>query len=270
MDLADRIAVVTGGASGIGAALCHRFLDEGARAVVVADRDGEQAAKVADDLGGRARAISADVSIEADIEALVERTEDEVGAIDLFASNAGLGGGGGIAASDAVWDALWRVNVMAHVFAARAVIPRMLERGGGYLLSTASAAGLLTNLGNAPYTVTKHAAVALAEWLSITYGDEGIRVSCLCPMGVDTPMLRGVSADLAGRAASTQGVISPAEVADAVIDGLRDERFLIVPHPEVLEYEQRRAGDRERWLGGMRRLQATLRRTVDASDADAG
>lgn len=270
MELADRIAVVTGGASGIGAALCRRFLAEGARAVVVADRDGDQAAKVAGDLGERARAISADVGVEADVEALVDRTEGEVGPIDLFASNAGLAGGGGIGASDEVWEALWQVNVMAHVFAARAVIPRMLERSGGYLLSTASAAGLLTNLGNAPYSVTKHATVALAEWLSITYGDAGVGVSCLCPMGVDTPMLRGTPGELAGRSASTQGVISPAEVADAVIEGLRDERFLIVPHPEVIDFEQRRTADRDRWLAGMRRLQATLSGVTEATDADAG
>jgi NAD(P)-dependent dehydrogenase (short-subunit alcohol dehydrogenase family) len=269
MELADRVVVVTGGASGIGAALCRRFLAEGARAVVVADRDGEHAADVAGDLGERARAISADVGVEADIEALVDRTEDEIGPIDLFVSNAGLGGGGGIGAPDEVWEALWQVNVMAHVFAARAVVPRMVERGGGYLLSTASAAGLLTNLGNAPYSVTKHATVALAEWLAIAYGDAGIRVSCLCPMGVDTPMLRGAPGDLAGPSASTQGVISPADVADAVIDGLRDERFLILPHPEVVEFEQRRAADRDRWLAGLRRLQATLSGAIDG-DADAG
>jgi len=258
MELADRIAVVTGGASGIGAALCHRFIAEGARMVVVADRDGARAMAVAGELGERARAISADVGVEADIESLVERTEDEIGPIDLFVSNAGLGGGGGIEAPDEVWSALWQVNVMAHVFAARSVIPRMVDRGGGYLLSTASAAGLLTNLGNAPYTVTKHAAVALAEWLAITYGDAGIRVSCLCPMGVDTPMLRSASGDLAGRSAATQGILSPADVADAVIDGLREERFLIVPHPEVLDFERRRTADRDRWLTGMRRLQADL------------
>jgi NAD(P)-dependent dehydrogenase (short-subunit alcohol dehydrogenase family) len=261
MDLADRIVVVTGGASGIGRALCERFAMAGARTVVVVDRDAAGAAQVAAELGDQGRALSADVGVEADVQAVVERTEEEVGPIDLFASNAGLGGGGGIDAEDEVWAALWSVNVMAHVYAARAVLPRMVDRGGGYLLSTASAAGLLTNIGNAPYSVTKHGAVALAEWIAITYGDQGIKVSCLCPMGVDTPMLRGATTatdDLAAGAASTQGVIAPERVADVVIEGLRDERFLILPHAEVADYERRRAGERDRWLAGMRRLQATL------------
>jgi NAD(P)-dependent dehydrogenase (short-subunit alcohol dehydrogenase family) len=270
MELTDRIVVVTGGASGIGRALCERFAAAGARAVVVVDRDADGATRVADGLDGRGRAQSADVSVEADVRALVERTEQEVGPIDLFASNAGIGGGGGIDADDDVWSACWSVNVMAHVFAARVMIPRMVERGGGYLMSTASAAGLLTNLGNAPYSVTKHAAVGLAEWIAITYGDQGIKVSCLCPMGVDTPMLRAgagagaASTDpadpvgLAADAASTQGVITPDRVADVVVEGLRDERFLILPHTEVADYERRRAGSRDRWLAGMRRLQASL------------
>ena len=258
MDLAERIVVVTGGASGIGRAMCERFAVAGARAVVVVDRDAEGATRVADGLGDRGRALSADVSVEADVQAVVERTEEEVGPIDLFASNAGLGGGGGIDAPDEVWSALWSVNVMAHVYAARALIPRMVERGGGYLLATASAAGLLTNIGNAPYSVSKHAAVALAEWIAITHGDQGIKVSCLCPMGVDTPMLRSGASDLSGEAASTQGVVTPERVADVVVEGLADERFLILPHPEVADYERRRAGARDRWLAGMRRLQATL------------
>jgi NAD(P)-dependent dehydrogenase (short-subunit alcohol dehydrogenase family) len=274
MDLSDRIVVVTGGASGIGRAMCERFAAAGARTVVVVDRDAEGATRLADGLGERGVALSADVGVEADVQAVVERTEDEVGPIDLFASNAGLVGGGGVEADDEVWSSLWSVNVMAHVYAARAVIPRMVERGGGYLLATASAAGLLTNLGNAPYSVTKHAAVGLAEWISITYGDQGIKVSCLCPMGVETPMLRaGAPAPgspssqsseaspelrLAAAAASTQGVITPERVADAVVDGLRDERFLILPHTEVADYERRRAGARDRWLAGMRRLRASL------------
>jgi NAD(P)-dependent dehydrogenase (short-subunit alcohol dehydrogenase family) len=161
------------------------------------------------------------------------------------------------------------VNVLAHLFAARAVVPRMLERGGGYLLSTASAAGLLTQPGDAPYSVTKHAAVALAEWLSMTYGDQGIRVSCLCPMAVATAML-GLPADAddaaeepdelsaAAGAAAVQGILPPRAVADAVVEGLREERFLILPHPEVATFEQRRASDRDRWLAGMRRLNTTL------------
>jgi NAD(P)-dependent dehydrogenase (short-subunit alcohol dehydrogenase family) len=258
MELADRIFVVTGGASGIGRALCERFVAEGARAVVVVDREGDAAVGVADDLGPTATPLAADVGIEADVAAAVDRIEDEIGPIDLFASNAGLGGGGGLEADDDVWASLWTVNVMAHVYAARALVPRMVTRGGGYLLNTASAAGLLTNVGNAPYSVTKHAAVALAEWIAITHGDEGIKVSCLCPMGVDTPMLRAGAQDLGGEAASTQGVITPERVADAVVAGLRDERFLILPHTEVADYERRRAASRDRWLSGMRRLRASL------------
>ncbi|HEY8525645.1 MAG TPA: SDR family oxidoreductase [Acidimicrobiales bacterium] len=291
MELADRIVVVTGGASGIGRALCERFAAAGARTVAVVDRDAEGAARVAAGLGDRALAVAADVGVEADVRAAVDRVEREAGPIDLFASNAGLVGGGGLDANDEVWSALWSVNVMAHVYAARALVPRMVERGGGYLLTTASAAGLLTNLGNAPYSVTKHAAVALAEWIAITYGDRGIKVSCLCPMAVDTPMLRGGapvagpdSADtdpaggldgadpadrapadaLAANAAAVQGVVSPERVADAVVEGLADERFLILPHPEVADYERRRAGDRDRWLAGMRRLQASLLVAPDA------
>lgn len=262
MELADRIVVVTGGASGIGRALCERFAAAGARAVVVVDRDAEGAAQLAERLGSRGRALSADMSVEADVQALVDRAEDEVGPIDLFASNAGVAGGGGIEADDDVWASLWSINVMAHVYAARALVPRMAERGGGYLLTTASAAGLLTNLGNAPYSVTKHAAVALAEWIAITYGDQGIKVSCLCPMAVDTPMLDEQTVDagaaLAADAAATQGVVSPERVAEVVVEGLRDERFLILPHPEVADYERRRADSRDRWLAGMRRLQSSL------------
>lgn len=266
MELRDRICVVTGGASGIGRALCQRFVAEGARAVVVVDRDADGAVATAEAIGAPGTALTADVTVEADIDALVERTEDEIGPIDLFASNAGILGYGGIEASDATWSLVWSVNVLAHLYAARAVVPRMLERGGGYLLSTASAAGLLTQPGDAPYSVTKHAAVALAEWLSMTYGDQGIRVSCACPMAVDTPMLGGAAqAGSAGDApaaaagaAAVQGVLSPEQVADAVVEGVRDERFLILPHPVVATYEQRRVADRDRWLAGMRRLNAAL------------
>ncbi|MGH9111435.1 MAG: SDR family oxidoreductase [Acidimicrobiales bacterium] len=266
MDLRDRICVVTGGASGIGQALCQRFAAEGVRAVVVVDRDADGALATASALGGRAVARTADVTVEADVEAIVERTEDEIGPIDLFASNAGILGFGGIEASDTVWSDVWSVNVLAHLYAARAVVPLMLERGGGYLLSTASAAGLLSEPGDAPYTVTKHAAVALAEWLAITYGDQGIKESCVCPMAVDTAMFRGGEAAVEGagaaapaaQAASVQGVLAPEQVAAAVIEGIRDERFLILPHPEVATFEQRRAADRDRWLAGMRRLSAAL------------
>jgi NAD(P)-dependent dehydrogenase (short-subunit alcohol dehydrogenase family) len=259
MELRDRICVVTGGASGIGQALCQRFAAEGARAVVVVDRDADGALATADALGSRAVARTADVTVEADIEAIVDRTEADIGPIDLFASNAGILGFGGIEASDEVWDAVWSVNVLAHLYAARAMVPLMLERGGGYLLSTASAAGLLSQPGDAPYSVTKHAAVALAEWLAITYGDRGIKVSCVCPMAVDTAMLRGGGAGPSeAQAAAVAGVLAPEQVAEAVVAGVREERFLILPHPDVGTFEQRRAADRDRWLAGMRRLSADL------------
>jgi NAD(P)-dependent dehydrogenase (short-subunit alcohol dehydrogenase family) len=269
MELRDRICVVTGGASGIGQALCQRFAAEGARAVVVVDRDADGALATADALGARGTALTADVTVEADIEAVVERTEAEIGPIDLFASNAGILGFGGIETPDSVWESVWSVNVLAHLYAARAMVPLMLERGGGYLLSTASAAGLLSQPGDAPYSVTKHAAVAFAEWLAITYGDLGIKVSCLCPMAVDTAMLRGgAGSAIEGaedptarpetQAAAVAGILAPERVADAVVAGIRDERFLILPHPAVATFEQRRAADRDRWLAGMRRLSALL------------
>jgi NAD(P)-dependent dehydrogenase (short-subunit alcohol dehydrogenase family) len=274
MELRDRICVVTGGASGIGQALCQRFAAEGARAVVVVDRDADGALATADALGNRAVALTADVTVEADIEAVVDRTEADIGPIDLFASNAGILGFGGIEVPDKVWDDVWSVNVLAHLFAARAVVPLMLERGEGYLLSTASAAGLLSSPGDAPYSVTKHAAVALAEWLAITYGNQGIRVSCVCPMAVDTAMLRGgreaASAAAApsgvGMAAAVEGVLLPEQVAEAVVAGVRDERFLILPHAEVATFEQRRAADRDRWLAGMRRLTEALAGAGDQPD----
>jgi NAD(P)-dependent dehydrogenase (short-subunit alcohol dehydrogenase family) len=267
MELADRICVVTGGASGIGRALSLRFAAEGAKAVVVIDRDADGALATAEAIGERGIPSTADVTVEADIEAIVETTEDEVGPIDLFASNAGVLSGQGIDADDEDWSRLWLVNVMAHVFAARAVVPRMLARGGGYLLNTASAAGLLSQPGDAAYSVTKHAAVGLAEWLAITYGDQGIKVSCLCPMAVATPMI-GMADGLHGSdpgggatassaeagAAAVMGILAPERVADVVVEGLREERFLLLPHPDVATFEQRRAADRDRWLAGMRRL----------------
>jgi NAD(P)-dependent dehydrogenase (short-subunit alcohol dehydrogenase family) len=256
MELADRICVVTGGARGIGRALCERFAAEGARTVVVVDRDADGAVATADALGEQGVAITADVTVEADVLAVVERTEDEIGPIDLVASNAGILSGLGIDAPEDVWSQVWAVNVMAHVYAARAVVPRMIERGHGYLLNTASAAGLLSQPGDAPYSVTKHAAVALAEWLAITYGDAGIRVSCLCPMAVDTAMLSLGQGQSGSQAAAVQGVLRPEEVAATAVEGLRDERFLILPHPDVALFEQRRASDRDRWLAGMRRLAA--------------
>jgi NAD(P)-dependent dehydrogenase (short-subunit alcohol dehydrogenase family) len=255
MEVRDKVVVVTGGASGIGEALSRRFAAEGAAAVVVADLQADAASRVAEEIGGTA--VSTDVSVEADIVALVEHTVDAHGPIDLFCSNAGVGGGGGIEVPDEEWERVWRINTMAHVYAARAVLPGMVARGEGYLLNTVSAAGLLTNIGNASYTMSKHASLGLAEWLAITYGDAGIKVSALCPQGVRTPMLLG-GADIGDDAATMllAGAIEPAQVADAVIDGLRAEAFLILPHPEVAEYLRRKTADYDRWLAGMRRLQA--------------
>jgi NAD(P)-dependent dehydrogenase (short-subunit alcohol dehydrogenase family) len=256
VDVAGKVAVVTGGASGIGRALCRRFARDGAAATVVADLDAEGAAAVADELtaaGAQALAVSTDVAVEADVEALVEKAMESFGPIDLFCANAGIAISGTVDAPDEEWRRIWDVNVMAHVYSARAVLPGMLARGEGYLLHTASAAGLLTNLGAAPYAVTKHAALALAEWLAITYGDAGIKVSCLCPQGVRTNMLLGAGPE--GEALLAAGAIEPEQVADAVITGLASERFLILPHPEVAEYFRRKADDYDRWLAGMRRLQ---------------
>src|SRR3954447_5623109 len=258
MELAGKVVVVTGGGNGIGRALCRRFAAEGLHGLVIVDRDADAVTAVADELGDTALGLTADVSVEADIVNVVEQTEERFGPIDLFCSNAGIGGGGGIDQTDEVWNDVWGINVMAHVYAARAVVPSMLARGEGYLLNTASAAGLLTNIGNAPYTATKHAAVGLAEWLAITYGDRGIKVSCLCPQGVRTNMLMSLPGNPATEVVLAQGTIEPEELAEAVIDGLRAERFLILPHPEVAEYVQRKFADPDRWLKGMRRLQAKI------------
>lgn len=264
MQIEGRVAVVTGAASGIGRALARRFTAEGARGVVVADLDADGLAKVADEIG--ALAVGTDVSVEADVEHLVERTLAEYGQVDLFASNAGIAIGGGVDVDDSEWDRIWKINVMAHIYAARAVLPSMLERGEGYLLQTVSAAGLLSNIGAAPYSVTKHAALGLAEWLAITHGDAGIRVSCICPQGVKTRMLfGGRDPEAEGEPDSARegaflapGALDPAEVADAAVAGIREERFLILPHPEVGEYFRRKADDYDRWLNGMRRLQARV------------
>ena len=258
MELADKVVVVTGGGNGIGRALCRRFAAEGARGVVIVDRDADGVAAVAAELGAVALGLTADVAVEADIVNVVEQTEERFGPVDLFCSNAGIGGGGGIEAPDELWQSIWDINLMAHVYAARAVLPSMLARGEGYLMNTASAAGLLTNLGNAPYSVTKHAAVGLAEWLAITYGDRGIKVSCLCPQGVRTNMLLGSPGNASTEVVLAQGAIEPEELAEAVVAGLRDERFLILPHPEVAEYVRRKAEDPDRWLAGMRRLQVRI------------
>ena len=252
MKLAGKICVVTGGANGIGRALCLRFAQEGAT-VVVADRDGKGAAEVAALVKGTA--ATCDVAREAEIAALVQSALAQHGSIDLFVSNAGMVASGGAEAADSGWERSWNVNLMAHVWAARHVLAAMLARKEGYLLSTASAAGLLTSIGSAPYAVTKHAAVAFAEWLSITHGGDGIRVSCLCPQGVETDLLRQAVREPGGKAVLAAGaVLSPEQVAEATVQGLADERFLILPHPEVATYMQRRAQEHERWLSSMRGL----------------
>jgi NAD(P)-dependent dehydrogenase (short-subunit alcohol dehydrogenase family) len=253
VQLTDKVVVVTGGASGIGRALCRRFAAEGARAVVVADVNAAGAAQVAHEIGGMV--VVANVAREAEVIQLVTQATENYGVIDLFCSNAGIGVDGGVEAPDADWQRIWDINVMAHVYAARAVLPGMLARGEGYLLQTVSAAGLLTQLGSAPYSVTKHAALALAEWLAITHGDQGIRVSALCPMGVRTDML--LKAEFGGGAFLLETAVEPEQVAEEVVKGLAEERFLILPHPEVAEYFRRKATDYDRWLRGMRRLQAT-------------
>ncbi len=252
MHVRDKVIVVTGGASGIGRALCRRFAAEGARGVVVADMNGDGASKVATEMGGLA--VTTDVSLESDIVRLVERATAAYGPIDLFCSNAGIGGApGGPEAPNDAWQRIWEINVMAHVYAARAVLPAMLTRGDGYLLQTASAAGLLTQVGAAPYSVTKHAAVAFAEWLAITYRERGIRVSCLCPMGVHTNMLDTTEGGVQDMLRSE--ALTPEAVAEAVVAGLAAERFLILPHYQVAEFMQRKVSDYDRWLRGMRRLQ---------------
>ena len=254
MKLKDKVSVVTGGAHGIGKALCERFAREGARGVVVADLDAEGAAQVAEEIGGLA--VTTNVAREADMINLVQKANKAYGAIDLFCSNAGIGTPGGANEPNEIWQTIWEVNVMSHIYAARAVVPQMLARGEGYLLNTASAAGLLAQIGSAPYSVTKHAAVAFAEWLSITHGDRGIKVSCLCPQGVNTDLLRR-SAGGPGEFLRA-GMLEPEQVAECVVKGLEEERFLILPHPEVAEYLRRKATDYDRWLRGMRRLQASF------------
>ena len=253
MRLKDKIVVVTGGAGGIGRALAWRCTTEGARHVVVVDVDADGVRRVAAEVGGTA--MTADVAQRSEVARVVDDTETAVGPIDLFCSNAGVFIPGGADVADDEWQSIWDVNVMAHIHAARAVLPRMLSRGHGYLLQTVSAAGLLSQIGSAPYSVTKHAAIGLAEWLAITYGDQGIGVSVLCPQAVRTQMTAGIGT---GTVSAIDGMLKPEQVADAVVAGLADERFLILPHPEVLEYARRKTADYDRWLRGMRKLKARL------------
>jgi NAD(P)-dependent dehydrogenase (short-subunit alcohol dehydrogenase family) len=254
VDVTDRVVVVTGGARGIGRALARKFFKEGAEAVIVADVDGDGASTVAREIGGTA--IKCDVSREDEVADLVDKVQTAQGRIDIFCSNAGIGVGGGPETATADWQRIWDVNLMSHVFVARYVLPRMLERKEGYLLGTVSAAGLLNHVFAAPYGVTKAAALSLFEWLAIAHGDDGIRVSCLCPQGVKTDML--AAERRLGHNFLTEGALEPEQVADIVVEGIRNERFLILPHPEVAEYFNRKAQDYDRWLRGMRRLRANL------------
>lgn len=253
VQLRDSVVVITGGGSGIGAAMATRFAEESPKAVVIADLDLAAAEQVAETTGGHA--VQIDVSDQEANQRLVEATEDRFGPIDLFCANAGYGTVGDEQTDPADWDRMWQVNLMSHVHAARYLIPAWVARGEGYFLSTASAAGLLTNLKAAQYSVTKHAAVAFAEWLAITYGDAGVKVSCLCPQFVDTPFLRA-STEFETLAASS--LMEPIEVAETVVRALGEEKFLILPHPEVEKFFQNKANDYDRWIGGMRKLQRTV------------
>lgn len=248
MDVQGRVVVVTGGGGGIGAALCRRFATDGAKAVVVADLAREAAEAVAASIGGTAAAV--DVTVESEVQALVRDTVAAHGRVDVYCSNAGIARGGGPEAPDEDWQRSWEVHAMAHVYAARAVIPGMVERGEGCFLGTISAAGMLNHIMAAPYAVTKAAGLSFMEWLSIAYRDEGVLVSALCPQGVRTAMLGREG----GRSFLQGGALEPDDVAEAVVVAMREERFLVLPHPEVAEYFQRKASDYDRWLRGMRRL----------------
>lgn len=249
MELKDKIIIVTGAASGIGRAMALRFAEEGARAVICADLNLQGAEDTAAQIGcGVARQVN--VAQEAEIAGLVETVEAEIGPIDLFCSNAGILVAGGPEVPDEDWQRIWEINVMAHVWAARHVVPRMIARGGGYLLNTASAAGLLNQVGSAPYGVTKHAAVGLAEWLALTYGDQGIKVSVLCPQAVRSEMTRGHEDGVA----SINGMLEPEPVAAACVEAIRAETFLVLPHKEVLGYMRNKTENYDRWIGGMRKL----------------
>jgi NAD(P)-dependent dehydrogenase (short-subunit alcohol dehydrogenase family) len=269
MKIADKVAIVTGGGGGIGGALAAKLAQHGAR-VVVADLDAQLASAVADQINtarcGAAASAGADVSDTAQIQRLLDLAENEFGPVDMYFANAGITGAAGLDVTEADWDRSIDVNLRAHIRAAQLLVPRWVARGEGYFVSTASAAGLLTQLGSATYTVTKHAAVGFAEWLNITYGDQGVRVSCLCPMGVNTKLLYsgGQSGDplgeLATRAVTTAGeVLEPEVVADAVLEAIDDERFLILPHSAVLEMYRQKGADYDRWLRGMRRYQRMLK-----------
>ncbi|WP_370890834.1 SDR family oxidoreductase [Janibacter sp. GXQ6167] len=267
MNVTHQVAIVTGAAGGIGLAVAERLLEEGA-SVLITDLDRArlegEAERLAGEYRGRILAVAGDASNEVDLQRCIRAAERDFGPVDLFVANAGIGGGAGLDATDEQWQRTIEINVMAHVRAARLLVPGWVERGRGYFVTTASAAGLLTQVGSATYAVTKHGAVAFAEWLAVTYGAKGVGVSCLCPMGVDTPLLRegsvpGSEAELPTRAVAAAGaVLTAQQVADSVIAGIAAEDFLILPHPEVLEYFRGKGADYDRWIAGMQRFAAAL------------
>ncbi|GDX92317.1 MAG: SDR family oxidoreductase [Planctomyces sp.] len=255
MDIRGRVVVVTGAGRGIGAAMCRQFAAAGAELVVVSDRDEEAAMSVASGLGTAGWAVRCDVAVESEVQGLVTQVLERVGRIDIFCSNAGITVKGGVEATNAEWQRMWDVNVMSRIYAARAVVPGMLQQGRGYFVQTASAAGLLTEIGSASYSVTKHADLALAEWLSVCYGREGIRVSCVCPLGVETDMLDGD--DPVHRYLHLHSITADAAAAE-ILRGIELETFLILPHPEVLEFYRLKGENYDRWLRGMQRLRQKL------------
>lgn len=258
MQVADKVIVVTGAGSGIGRAMVEAFTQEGATSVIASDLNEDSAKKTADDFG--CLAMQCDVAQDQDVKKLIDTVEADCGPIDLFCSNAGLGTGLSEQAPDNEWQISWDVNVMSHVYAARHLVPAMIERGGGYFLNTASAAGLLNQIGGAAYGVTKHAAIGFGEWLALTYKHQGIKVSMLCPQAVRTPMTMAASENETGgvQSAAQDGMIEPEDVANSALEGLKEEKFLMLPHPEVADYMGRKAADYDRWLGGMNRLHQTL------------
>lgn len=249
MEIKDKVAVVTGAARGIGRALCEALHNAQAARVICVDHDADGAELIAKEINGLPCPV--DVRDPVQITAMIDQVERDVGPIDLFVSNAGILIEGGLETPDTDWQRIWEINVMAHLWAARAIVPRMVARGGGYLLHTASAAGLLNQIGAAPYGVTKHAAVGLAEWIALSHADDGIKVSVLCPQAVRTDMTVGHE----DHVAALDGMLEPAEVAQACIEGIRAEQFLILPHPQVLEYMRLKAENYDRWIGGMAKLQ---------------
>lgn len=274
MQLKDKVVLITGAAHGIGRALAERFHAAGAKAIAVADLDVKAAETVAAGIGGLA--LAADVSQEDEIRRAVQETEKQLGPIDLMCSNAGLAfsdapGWTATSQSNEQWETIWKVNVMSHVWGARAVLPGMIQRGGGYFLHTVSAAGLLNQIGDASYSTSKHAALGFAQSLAITHGDQGIKVSVLCPQAVATRMFSTTEHAAAAAAASADGVLTPEDVAEVTLKGLEEEIFLILPHPRVRDYMTGQAANYDRWIGGMRKFRRRLfpdNSTMDFGDGD--